>query len=118
MCGPRRWARGALKPEASGLHRISEPNTGSNVAFNIYVGMDKAAPPVSTQQGNVMCLQGCLSSDTIDSVKAQISNHLGIPPDQLRLIRWLGRPDQLLEDGHTLADYRIFKSCSVQVSSR
>lgn len=50
------------------------------------------------------------SSDTVQSVKAQIQERKGIPADQQRLIY-----TKELEDVHTLSEYNIHDECTLQL---
>lgn len=54
------------------------------------------------------------ASESIEAVKQTIQNNEGIPPDQ-QLLFFMG---QILNDGHTLAEYGILTGLTIQVSLR
>ncbi|KAJ3690519.1 hypothetical protein LUZ61_019683 [Rhynchospora tenuis] len=54
------------------------------------------------------------SSDTIGNVKAVIQDNTGIPPDRQKLI-FAGKE---LENGHTLAEYKIYYNSTIHIIVR
>ncbi|XP_028551991.1 ubiquitin-like [Dendrobium catenatum] len=54
------------------------------------------------------------TSDTIENVKAMIQDKLGFHPDH----QWLLFAGRKLEDGHTLADYKIPKDSTLHLLLR
>lgn len=54
------------------------------------------------------------SADTVESFKAKVQDQNGIPPKELHLI--FG--GKIIEDGHTLSDYRIQNECTLMFVRR
>ena len=53
------------------------------------------------------------ASDTIDNVKSKIQDKISIPADQQRLVF----ASKYLENGHTLAEYKVRQQATIQLAS-
>lgn len=91
-------------------HNLSYYGVGNNATVNA-CGMKLF---VKTLTGKTIIISGMKQTDTLAELETKIEESENIPPDQQRLI-FAGKQ---MEDGHTLAHYKIRNECTIHLVLR